>query len=162
MIAGADMKAGVVVISLLFLLFSCQASPYAPEQKVPPAPVYLEVHLMHENHSLLTPLSYKIFDTPRLYGEMVGHMGLLVVHNVGAPFEYSAYDLICPHDYPDRVAIEVIETEKGEALLTAKCPKCHTEYDISMGMGQPIRGKGRYPLLQYPIQNQEYLLIVHN
>lgn len=161
MIAWADMKAGVVVGSLLFLLFSCQASSYEPEQKVPPAPVYFEIHLMHENRSLLTPLSYEIFDTPRLYEEMVGHKGLLVVHNVGSPTHpFSAYDLICPHDYPDKIAIEIIE--EGESLLTGRCPKCQTEYDISMGMGQPIKGIGKYPLLQYPIQILENKLIVHN
>lgn len=151
----------MVVIALLFLLFSCQSSSTIPSEQIPPAGAYLEVNLMYEDRALLEPLAYSIYRFPRLYGEMVGHKGLLVVHNVGSPTHpFSAYDLICPHDYPDKIAIEIIE--EGESLLTGRCPKCQTEYDISMGMGQPIKGIGKYPLLQYPIQILEDKLIVHN
>lgn len=157
----ADNKAGGIVVQALLclLLFSCQANK-EPEEVIPRAPVSLKIDLNHEGRQLLEPLAILSITKPRLFGEMVGHAGILVVHNVASPDQkYSAYDLICPYEYPQKVSIQV---SRGASLLTAECPQCHTIYDISMGIGQPIQGKSPIPLLQYRVEIQGDMLYIYN
>lgn len=154
-----NIKAGMVVMTLLFLLFSCDNDAPPSDHNIPMALVNLQIDLNHEGRKLLEPLAYKTYTEPRLYNEQLGHCGLLIVHSLLSDQPYSAYDLICPYDYPARIAIEVT---KDHSLRSAECPKCHTIYDLSMGIGNPTSGVGHSPLLQYQISKSGQMLYIHN
>ncbi|MDN4753552.1 hypothetical protein QYZ87_03275 [Porphyromonadaceae bacterium W3.11] len=152
-------KAGMVVTALLFLLFSCDNDSPLPNANIPMASANLQIDLNHEGRELLEPLAFRIYTEPQFYNEHLGHCGLLIVHGLSSDQPYSVYDLICPYDYPEKVAIRII---KDNSLRSAECPKCHTIYDLSMGIGNPTSGVGQSPLLQYQISKSGQMLYIHN
>lgn len=133
----------------LLLLSSCAKEGLEVEgtHPVPRIWVQLEVSLDHEGRRLREPLSYMVFDQTTLEGQYIGHEGVVVVHEIGG--KYCAFDRACPYCWPSRVAVEIAAHEN--MLLVAECPKCHTVYDLSMGLAHPISGVGKYPLLDYQV-----------
>lgn len=167
-------KASVCLTLLLCLLFSCTGELPTNEAEIPVAPVRLRIGLNHEGRKLLEPLSFMTFTEPILEGDMLGHGGLLVAHHIGTGAEvYSAFDLICPYDWPEKVALLPLpekgrdhreyQGEKGTTpLLAFQCPKCHTTYDLTFGIGNPVSGPGKHPLIQYRIILYDNTLHIHN
>ena len=124
----------------LLIMAACEKAPINP---IPDYPVRLELNLMFQDKDLNGLFTYKSFTVPRTASDRLGFGGILVTH--GLADEFFAYDLACPHEVLRDVKIEV--TESG---LTAKCPKCSSEYDI-MGGGARTSGPSAYSLKRYRV-----------
>lgn len=142
----------------VLLLLSCSKEGLEVEghHPLPRILVHLEVSLDHEGRGLREPLSTMAVGERHLEGEHLGHRGILLVH--GLDEKYCAFDMACPHCYPQEGKVQVLKGEKW--LLGAECPKCHTVYDLSLGMANPVAGEGRYPLLSYRVNRIGEQLVV--
>ncbi|MDO5035965.1 MAG: hypothetical protein Q4D93_03280 [Porphyromonas sp.] len=157
---------GLALVLLCSLLGACDGRQHPEEQHVVPyAPVHLILNLYGAEHHLVEPFSLIAITAPRIADEYVGCAGVVVVHGFaasGGELPYFAYDLICPYDLPSVVAT-VPREGKGDELLTTKCPKCGSVYDLAMGTGHPTSGPSRYPLQRYRVgsQGEQYIVITH-
>lgn len=86
----------------------------------------------------------------------IGLRGLAVVHALTGQANYYAYDLACPHELGQLVRLELRETQLD-------CPSCHSSYELLSGLGAPIAGPARSPLLRYRVQPLDrYRLLIAN
>lgn len=70
--------------------------------------------------------------------------GIIIFAGVG---EFYAYDRTCPHDYAVNGLSVKVNIDPLNSL-NAICPKCSTNYALSVG-GTPSKGIGQYPLKNY-------------
>ena len=126
---------------ILMVLCSCDDTTY--RSSVPAFPVRMELNIWAEYPHFVqsNTLQYLVFQKPRYEGvDYVGYAGLLV--HIGMDGAYHAYDLACPHCLSRD---EVIEPD----ALFAVCPVCGEEYDLSYGLGVPVKGISKEALRQY-------------
>ena len=140
----------ILICLLTFMVFSCTK---IEESSIPFANVFLKLYLAFQDKELLTLFSYKEYTKPRYAGEMTGFSGVLVVHGND---NYYAYDLCCR--YEAEQSTKIVSTNAG----MAKCPKCGTEYDISYGAGNPMKGPSKFALWRYNVFINGQELIVRN
>ncbi|MDE6085539.1 MAG: hypothetical protein K2G40_03950 [Muribaculaceae bacterium] len=138
--------------------------------RIPPAPVRLSFTTLNEWDIYGTPgaMNHKRYikseripaNFPYTALSQTGFGGLLLVGDIfGAP---RAYDLACPVECRSDVRI-VVDEETGKA----RCPKCHSVYDIFTNYGQPLEGpalRDGYGLRQYYVGagNQGEYMVVTN
>lgn len=89
---------------------------------------------------------------------MTGYGGILLVGDIlGAP---RAYDLACPVECKSNIRITV-DTD----TYIARCPRCHSTYDIFNNYGQPLSGpalEDGYGLQKYYVgagPQGEYMIV---
>ncbi|MBR8703713.1 hypothetical protein [Porphyromonas levii] len=149
---------GLSAFVVLLLLTSCarEGIEIEGQHPLPRLGVQLEVSLDHEGRGLREPLSYMLFERATLEGQYLGHRGIVVAHEAGG--RYCAFDLACPHCWPTVIGVEMVQD--GSRLLAAECPRCHTVYDLSLGLAHPVSGEGHYPLQDYRVtQVGEHLVV---
>lgn len=143
------MKKNIYILlffNLLILLSAC--SKEEEKNKIPWAPVNYTINIEGADHELKNATATKIYLSSQLAGRHVGFSGLLVVcglktYNDGTPMLY-VYDLCCPNEGAKDV--QVVPNKDG---LTAKCPKCNSEFDIISGIGNVKSGPSKEGLQRY-------------
>jgi nitrite reductase/ring-hydroxylating ferredoxin subunit len=132
---------------------SCEKSYLS---SIPDYPVYLALDLTFEDKGLLPVSAYKIYTPANINQatEKTGFGGVLVYHGIDS---YYAFDTACPHEANRSVTVEVDDNH-----LYATCPKCHTQYDLLSGMGNPVSGPGREQLKPYRVRQNGNILYVEN
>ena len=86
----------------------------------------------------------------------IGLRGLAVVHGLTGQANYFAYDLACPHELGQLVRLELRDRQLD-------CPSCHSSYELLSGLGVPIAGPARSPLLRYRVHPLDrYRLLIAN
>ncbi len=134
----------VSILSLVggLLLFSCKedVSPIV----TPNAKVYFQLNLeLAKNKALRLPGGQLVVNSSDVAMEFFGYGGVLLVRSL-IKEEFYAYDASCPYENKATVSIEVVEGE-----LQAKCPRCHSAFEVIYGAGNPIKGKAKNPLRPY-------------
>ena len=149
MIASFLKKTVVVKIVLLLILFLPLSfcADEAPRSTIPFAPVNFLIDLNGLDHSLKSPLSYKIYtEQDRQSNEdRFGFSGLLVAAANTTETVLYAYDLCCPHE--KRRDIKVVPTGNG----TAACPACGSTFVTMYGFGTVEEGPASEPLQKYHV-----------
>lgn len=137
------------LLSVLLLIFlsSCQDDEVNDFYN---KPVNLKVDITMQDNDLSAPMSAKSITSPRLDWEFVGYGGLLLYRGSvpvdgfpGIPSLY-AFDLACPVEKIFNQKIHYIGDGK------AKCDKCETIYDLSLGVGNAIGKPSNPRLVVYP------------
>lgn len=130
---------------ILFWLFTGCKDNYI--SSIPNYPVYLELNLTASYPTFKdNPYQYLTFTKARFDYEAVGFGGILVFCGLGnqsSHFEYFAFDMACPHEA--QADVKVKPNDQGQAT----CEKCGTVYDISFGIGNPIKGPSKEALKPY-------------
>ena len=136
----------IVLLLILFLPLSFCADE-APRSTIPFAPVNFLIDLNGLDHSLKSPLSYKIYtEQDRQSNEdRFGFSGLLVAAANTTETVLYAYDLCCPHE--KRRDIKVVPTGNG----TAACPACGSTFVTMYGFGTVEEGPASEPLQKYHV-----------
>lgn len=149
MIASFLKKTVGVKVALLLVLFLPLSfcAEEAPRATVPFAPVSFLVDLNGLDHSLNSPLSYKVYTEQdrRSDEDRFGFSGLLVVSANTTETVLYAYDLCCPHE--KRRDIKVVPGDNG----TAACPACGSMFVTLYGFGAVEAGPASEPLQKYRI-----------
>ncbi|MCM1297374.1 MAG: hypothetical protein NC311_17690 [Muribaculaceae bacterium] len=157
-------KYGLLAIAML-LMSSCH---HLDDDRIPPAPVRIVFNTVSDwdiygPPGAATSKSYiKSLRQPAIFPftalTETGFGGVLLCCDVyGAPV---AYDLSCPVEIRADVRIAVDEKE-----LIARCPKCHSEYDVFSNYGNPISGPAAdrgYGLRRYYVgagPSGEYMIV---
>lgn len=144
-----------ILIAATLLLVSAFSCGKSTPRITPRFPVWLEISL-NSDRELLAPGGMKRFLRPRLHGEQVGFAGVLVVRSL-LDDAFYAYDLACPNENSPNVRLEL-----GD--LNARCPKCHSEFDVLSGNGIPLSGTAPSPLRSYRTNynSRERMLYITN
>lgn len=137
-----------IFIIFCILIFFSSCSKEEEKYKIPWAQVNYTINLEGADHELKNPTATKTYTASQLAGRYVGYSGLLVVcglktYSNGAPILY-VYDLCCPNE--GMKDIHIIPASDG---LTAKCPKCNSEFDIISGIGNVNSGPSEEGLQRY-------------
>lgn len=141
------------------LLAGCALDDGLYEDSLPHAPVRLELDLYGEDSQLNEPMSMFFIDEVKYQGERLGHGGIIVVHTHGD--QYSAYDMVCPYEYPSRYLLE--HYDDPNMPLCVFCPRCGSVYDLYDGWGRPVRGsRSRTPLQEYHVSVYRGMINISN
>ena len=151
-------------VGMLLLLVGCRSATPEEQRRLPDVPVWYVLDLMSEGHALLEPLSQMSLTHPRTPEDRLGHAGLLVTHLSGARGAFCAYEAACPYEWPTLVPVlPVPESQLPSGLLLgAECPKCHSLYDLTMGVANPVWGPAKSPLTRYRCRRVDDLLLISN
>lgn len=164
---GAAVAAIVALIAAALTLGACA---HIDDERIPYSPVRIPFQTVGEwdvygvsgayTHRRFIRADKVPANFPYTALTYTGYGGVLLVGDVlGTP---KAYDLACPVEvtYNIRVAIDP-ETHY------ARCPVCHSEYDVFMNYGAPVSGpaaeKG-YGLRRYAVgagATGEYMLVMN-
>jgi nitrite reductase/ring-hydroxylating ferredoxin subunit len=144
-----------ILWGLLVLLTTSCGKAYI--SSIPDYPVYLRLDLTFEDKDLLPVQAYKIYTQVDVNQatEKTGYGGVLVYHGINDV--YCAFDAACPYEANRSITVEVDDNH-----LYAVCPKCHTQYDLLSGMGNPESGPGREQLKPYRVWVDGRILYVKN
>lgn len=116
---------------------------------VPDAPVDCTINIMRDAPALdITGNSFTI-TRPLTTSQYIGYSGLVIVHGIDDTF--YAFDLCCPHEHQRDTRIEC-------EMISAKCPKCGSTFDIGFGTGLPSAGPSQHPLRRYRVSKSGYTL----
>ncbi|MDL2243420.1 hypothetical protein LJB84_01060 [Bacteroidales bacterium OttesenSCG-928-J19] len=149
------------VIVLLFLAVAALACDKELYTSIPDSLVSFTVHLGDIDADLNTGTAYKTFKSKRAETDRIGYGGLLVVSSPGSHLNnvtLYAYDLACPYEVRREIRVNPVNMSgsgKVPTAITAVCPECGSEFDISNGTGQPMKGsKAKYGLKVYHVAKQ--------
>lgn len=156
---------GISLVAIALLSAACDK---LNDDRIPPAAVRIAFNTVHEWDYYGTPaaLSYRYFireeripsDYPWTSLTYTGFGGVLLVGDING--DPQAYDLACPVECKYDVRVQV-DTKTN----TARCPKCHSEFDIFTNYGHPLSGPAAadgYGLRVYrvaPGSQGEYLVV---
>jgi nitrite reductase/ring-hydroxylating ferredoxin subunit len=142
---------------LCLLALAATACEKAYVSSIPNYPVYLELDLNFEDKDLLPTSAFKIYTSQNINQaiEKTGFGGVLVYHGADA---YYAFDAACPHEASRSVSVEITD----DAHLYAVCPRCHTQYDLMSGIGNPVSGPGKEQLKSYSVWVNLNIIYVRN
>lgn len=154
-----------VAVAVLTVVAGCDK---LDDERIPPAAVRIAFNTVHEWDLYGTPgaLDFRYFireervpaNYPWTSLTYTGFGGILLVGDING--EPRAYDLACPVEckYNVRVAVDMESN-------TARCPVCHSEYDVFTNYGHPLSGPAAddgYGLRVYrvaPGNQGEYLVV---
>ncbi len=150
---------GKFYLFLLFApLFFIQGCDDNFVSSIPDFHVYLEIDLRLPpyNISLRNNVnSYELFEKPRMGKELIDRIGYggIIVY---ADFEghYRAFDLACPHEA--KQSVKVVPDGLGRLV----CEECGSIYDISYGIGHPVKGPSKEGLKRYTTSLQQDFLYI--
>lgn len=148
------LRAGYLLLGLALLLGACSET----DRPVSPAgSVACRLELQDSRYrALLAPGGIATVTEPPTASSRIGLRGLVVVHGLTGQADYFAYDLACPHELGQLVRLELRETQLD-------CPTCHSSYELLSGLGAPIAGPARSPLLRYRVHPLDrYRLLIAN
>lgn len=144
-----------VSFTCIILLSGCEDNYIS---SIPDFPVNLaiDLRLAPYNTSLRNNSnSYELFEKPRMGKELIDKIGFggIIVY---ADFEgkFCAFDLACPHEAKN--SIKVKPNDLGQVV----CDSCGSVYDISFGIGHPIKGPAKESLKRYKAILQGDILYV--
>jgi hypothetical protein len=101
---------------------------------------------------------YCIIEKSKHKGELVGHMGLLLLRD-SFTGRIWAYDLLCPTCY-NKGQKNCI---RMQTLIVARCEKCNSEWqNIHMGSAGQTNQEGKYWLIAYKTELNEDFLYITN
>ena len=101
---------------------------------------------------------YCIIEKSKHKGELVGHMGLLLLRD-SFTGRIWAYDLLCPTCY-NKGQKNCI---RMQTLIVARCEKCNSEWhNIHMGSAGQTNKEGKYWLIAYKTELNEDFLYITN
>ena len=127
----------------LILFSSCEKSANHP---VPKVAVYFQIDLQSDPEFIRLSATG---NSQRIYAATLGLFNLgydnngLLIYNAGSN-EFYVFDLTCPYDIPESIAIE---SETTSAIAT--CPECGTEYVLPSWGTPTVDGPGTWPLQKY-------------
>ena len=140
-----------VICTLLSVLSSCDTN-LNQINPIPDAPVSYTLNILRDAPSLVVPGNSVSITEPSEYGQYIGYSGLLICHGLEEG-RYYAFDLCCPHEHKREIRVDV-------NMIFATCPVCGSVYDVSFGMGNPIKGESKYPLKRYTVtRTGDYLRV---
>jgi hypothetical protein len=143
------LKFSFLILSIFLIFFSCDNKQ---EECIPFNNVNFTVALYVNNH-LTTPGNSMIFPN-------VGYGGVIIYcgNDLETPDKlvYYAYDATCTVEVADTCIISIDDSFYGE------CPCCHTKYDLSYGLGNPIDGNAPCSLKRYNILVDNDILHITN
>ena len=144
-----------IFLSLLIIILSGCDDNYV--SSIPNYPVNLKLDLTSADYSKFkySAGQYHIFAKPIIATDMIGFGGVLVT--TGFDENYYAFDLACPYE-----AEHNIKVKPNDLLGQVKCETCGTVYDISYGIGNPIKGPSKEVLKRYKTILQGDWLSVFN
>lgn len=122
------MKKSILLILLLYVLYGCQDEIVSP---IPYRQVYLQLNLTASYPIFKNSVNqYLIFDRRINVTDAVGYGGILLY--TGFDGNYYAFDMSCPYEANSN--IKVRPNNLGQAI----CDSCHSVFDISWGVANPI------------------------
>lgn len=145
------------ILALVALMVGGTGCDKVDDERIPPYPVYIQFATQADwtVYGVSGACSYKYFikenRTPSNFPwtalTETGFGGILLVTDIhGDP---HAFDLACPVEAQRDVRV-VVDTE----LQKARCPKCHSVYDIFTNYGLPVEGEAlskNYALRHYHV-----------
>lgn len=145
------------ILALVALIVGATGCDKVDDERIPPYPVYIQFATQADwtVYGVSGACSYKYFikenRTPSNFPwtalTETGFGGILLVTDIhGDP---HAFDLACPVEAQRDVRV-VVDTE----LQKARCPKCHSIYDIFTNYGLPVEGEAlskNYALRHYHV-----------
>lgn len=140
----------MLCFSLLMTAFSACRND---RSSIPDFPVYIERNLTTIN-CLFPGDSWRI-TSPYRASDRVGFAGVQLV--CAFDNNYYAFDLACPNEAQVSVRLDA-----PDELLHCTCPRCGEIFDLSFGLGVPMRNIAREPLKRYsvhPLSQQNDILI---
>lgn len=149
------MKLSHIAILSIFFLLPLSSCDKVDDDRIPPYPVYIQFQTQADwtVHGVSGACDFKYFikedrtpsDFPWTALTETGFGGILLVSDIhGAP---HAFDLACPVEAQRDIRVTV-DTD----LQKARCPKCHSVYDIFTNYGLPVEGQAlrdNYALRHY-------------
>lgn len=141
-----------ILVAVMCLLVGCGNDRRNP---VPSYPVYLDLDIQAEFPHFVPGNGFQtlIFRERRYEREYIGYGGIVVV--VGMDGKYHAMDMACPLCL-DRDTVVSVEG------IYCTCPHCGEQYDVSYGLGVPMKGKSKWPLRDYKCFPDGGHLIIRN
>ena len=132
----------LVLSNLSLLLFSCDRAEKHP---LPGVPVNFIINVYNDAEFIKLRA---IGNSQEIKAYMLGYAtlgydnnGVIVYNNSGD--EYYAFDMTCPFDLPNSVAVEL------DGSSVAICPQCGTHYILPSNGYPSTEGPGKWPLKQY-------------
>lgn len=143
------MTATSCILLIATALSGCKGNQLNTQNPVPEAPVNYSLNIMRDAPALDIQGNSIAITEVYNYTQRIGYGGLLVVHGLDDMF--YAFDLCCPHEHSHDIVVE-------PSMISAKCPKCGTVYDIGFGTGYPGSGPSQFPLKRYTVTTSGYNL----
>lgn len=160
----------IIAITTVIVSLAMASCHKIDDDRIPPVPVYISFNSVgmwdiygvagatDYRYFILTPTTREPANFPYTALSQTGFGGILLVSDIlGDP---QAYDLACPVEVRQNVRVTV-DTEKN----IARCPVCHSEYDIYSNYGTPLSGPAAsngYGLQRYHVgraSGADYMLI---
>lgn len=142
----------LIIISISVFFTGCYDNYIS---SIPDYPVRLQLNLTSTYPTFRdNPNTFLIFDKPIQATDRVGYGGVLAY--VGFDGNYYAFDLACPYEAKQNV--KVTPNELGQVV----CETCGTVYDISYGIGNPVKGPAKEMLKRYKTIPQGDVLYISN
>lgn len=141
-----------VLAGMAVVLSGCGSNNRNP---VPSYPVYLDLDITAQFPHFVPANGFQTmtFTTRRYEKEYIGYGGVLVVSAMDG--HYHAMDMCCPVCL---LRDSVVQLDG----IYAVCPICGEQYDVSYGMGLPMKGKTKWPLREYKCFTDGGHLIIRN
>lgn len=150
---------GKILFTSILPLFALCCTP-AVRSSIPSYPVYCEIDLnSSEAKDLRAEGGWMVVTHPSTAVTQLGFGGLLIIHSPitdGNGNTFYAYDAACPIERSAKVRLTVNDK------LNAYCPKCHNEFSILYGGGNPLTEGCKEPLLRYAVYSNGSMLIIRN
>lgn len=141
------------MFSFLILILSGCDDNYI--SSIPPYPVNLQLNLTSTYPTFRNNInSILLFEKPIQVNDLVGFGGILMYVDFNG--NYCAFDLACPHEADQK--IKVVPNDLGQVV----CEGCGTVYNISYGIGDPVKGPSKEVLKKYKTSLQGDWLYVFN
>lgn len=126
---------------IITILSACDQTFH--KSPIPDTPVSMELILLRDAPELLNIGNYKLYTKPPYIYNYIGYGGILLFHDFND--NISAFDLACPNE-----AINTIRVDSLDGGIVT-CRKCLTSYDVSFGIGNPIKGTSKFGLRKYKV-----------
>ena len=150
-------------IIILLTIFSCIIVGCSDdmESSIPVVPKFrVECDMRQAAYSSLNAPGQFVMVEKNSHGYKLGYAGLIVGQSAFPGFNnekvFLAFDRACPVESNSNVAVDLV----NDAVGTAICPKCKTEYDLNNG-GAP-KGVGKEYLRKYSVVVRGDIIIVSN
>lgn len=137
------------IISLTLMILNACNNNINLQHPVPHAPVDCTINIMRDAPALDVLGNSFVITRPLTTNQYIGYAGLVIVHGLDDTF--YAFDLCCPHEHTRNIRVE-------SSMISAKCPKCGSTFDIGFGTGAVSAGPSAFPLKRYRVTQSGYYL----
>ncbi len=133
-----------LIATLPFLLLAVACDKFNRKSPIPDTPVSMDLIILRDAPELVSIGNYKLYTKPPYIYHYIGYGGILLFHDFND--EISAFDLACPHEAVNTIRVDSL----NGGIVT--CRKCLTSYDVSFGVGNPIKGVSQFGLRKYKVR----------